>query len=200
MTTDAPPSGHDPCLDAMREQMARLEKFIARRFDELSMEINATAQQLDMAEQDISTRFGDIMKTLSAVSYSGSGDTMANAGVELEAVVAHTEQAANKIMDAADRINRRFYTRDDWADPQTRFHMIEDSKRDLQQILLACSFQDLVSQRIRKTLEQLNLVEERLSSTLTELGIPIQMTETNPAELVQASRGATQAEIDALFN
>lgn len=35
--------------DAMRQQLAAFEKFVARRFDEISMEINATSQLLDMA-------------------------------------------------------------------------------------------------------------------------------------------------------
>lgn len=190
----------DASVEAIREQLAKLEKFMARRFDEISMEINATAQQLDMAEQDIVGRFSGIMQTLSSISYSGTGDTAANAGVELEAVIVHTEQAATKIMDSVDKINARFAKKDDWVNAQTRFHMIEDSKRDLQSIMLACSFQDLVSQRIRKALESLNLIEEKLTTTLDQLGIPVHVSEEDTFKMAEANRGASQADIDALFN
>ncbi|HEY8963712.1 MAG TPA: hypothetical protein VIN59_04530, partial [Alphaproteobacteria bacterium] len=88
----------------MFEKLAKLETFIARRFDEISMEINATAQQLDMAEGGIASRFSEVLTVLSAVSHSGAGNTAANAGVELEAVIADTDNAATSIMDSAARI------------------------------------------------------------------------------------------------
>jgi len=39
---------NDSDNDALSTQLAAFEKFVARRFDEISMEINATSQLLDM--------------------------------------------------------------------------------------------------------------------------------------------------------
>lgn len=55
----------------------------------------------------IGKQFGDILQILGAISYSGDGKSQVNAGVELEAVIEDTENAANTILDAADRIAAR---------------------------------------------------------------------------------------------
>ena len=101
-------------------QLQAIEQFMARRFDEISMEINATSQQVDMAEEGIITRFSEILEILHAVSYSGDGKTPANAGVELDAVVDMTEEAANKILDAAGRINTKIHSEEDWDNKDAR--------------------------------------------------------------------------------
>lgn len=94
-------------VDSVAQRLSTIEQFIARRFDEISMEINATSQQVDMAEEGIIKRFAEILEILKAVSYAGDGSTAANAGVELDAVVEMTEQAANRILDAADHLTSR---------------------------------------------------------------------------------------------
>ena len=78
-------------IHAMKEQMDGMERFVRRRFDELSMEINATSQQLDMAEEGLAGRFSEVLSVISAISFSGNGLTAANTGVELEAVITDTE-------------------------------------------------------------------------------------------------------------
>ena len=44
-------------VDHIALQIKALEKFMARRFDEISMEINAATQLLGMAEDGIGERF-----------------------------------------------------------------------------------------------------------------------------------------------
>ena len=48
--------------DHIKDQIDTLERFIARRFDEISMEINATSQQVDMAETGITSKFSEILE------------------------------------------------------------------------------------------------------------------------------------------
>lgn len=182
-------------VSGVSSQLGAIETFIKRRFDELSMEINATAQQVDMAEEGIARRFGEILEILHAVSYSGDGSSAANTGVELEAVVEMTEQAANKILDAADRIADRINNRDAWQEDQNqRNENIEAMNEDIQKILMACSFQDLTGQRIKKTLENLKSIEERLSTALDKMGIEVQ---PDISEHIQTA--SSQDDIDALF-
>ena len=185
----------------INEKLAVMEKFIARRFDEISMEINATSQQVDMAEEGIAKRFGEILDIMSAISYHGEGQTQVNTGVELEAVIGDTEEAANKILDAADSIADLVREQDGWNDPEKREELLETIRDDVQNILLACTFQDLTGQRIRKTLENLHLIEERLSGTLDRLGIKIDVDKEHALENVSEGKvkAQSQDDIDALF-
>ena len=176
-------------------QLEAIETFIKRRFDELSMEINATAQQVDMAEEGIAKRFTEILEVLHAVSYSGDGTSSANTGVELEAVVEMTEQAANKILDSADRIADRLQESEKWEeDKQARTQNLNDISEDVEKILMACSFQDLTGQRIKKTLENLKSIEGRLSTALEKMGIEVHPDITDKVE-----KASSQDDIDALF-
>lgn len=189
-------SVEDVCtVDHIQMQLRAMEKFISRRFDEISMEINATAQQVDMAEDGIVKRFAEILEILSAISYSGGAGTSANTGVELEAIITDTEQAANTILDAADRISQ--YLDEDktgGVGGATR----EKIKADIQEILMACTFQDLTGQRIRNTLNNLHQIETRISSTFDRLGIKLQPDQDAIDQKVQ--KASSQEEIDAILS
>lgn len=184
-------------VDRVSSQLAAIETFVARRFDELSMEINATSQQVDMAEEGIGQRFAEILEILKAVSFSGDGNTPANAGVELDAVVEMTEKAATRILDAADRIGSR--VRGDLNDDQTRKAAADEIDKDIEEIFMACSFQDITGQRIRKTLENLKAIEDRLGSALDKIGVDVESAtvQSSPVEITQA---VSQDDVDALFN
>ena len=188
-------------MSSMQEQLIVMEKFVRRRFDEISMEINATSQQLDMAESGLENRFSEILSSMSAISFSGNGLTAANTGVELQAVIADTEEAANKILDAADRMSNRLLDESHLIDEDKRREFVLSMGADIQDILMACSFQDLAGQRIRKTLESLQVIEDQISTTLGELGIEVK---NDP--LAGGVRDSTenhahyQADIDALFS
>ncbi|PCJ98589.1 MAG: hypothetical protein COA45_07680 [Zetaproteobacteria bacterium] len=185
-------------VDTVNSQLSTLEEFIARRFDEISMEINASAQQADMAEDAITQRFSEILEVLSAINYKGSGDSAANTGVELEAVIEDTEKAANHILDAADRIVEYVSDEKDWDNEEKRNKLRERIQNDIQEILMACTFQDLTGQRIRNTLNNLHDIEERLSSTFERLGIDVKPSQEKIKErLVKA---ANQDDVDAMFD
>jgi chemotaxis protein CheZ len=176
------------------DQLATMQKFIARRFDEISMEINATAQQVDMAEEGITRRFAEILEVMKSISYSGDGTTAANTGVELAAVVDMTEAAANQILDAADRIATKMRDVPDWSNEDARKLVLENVQNDIEEIFMACSFQDITGQRIRKTLENLRSIEERLGSALEKMGINVETTMDRT--IVRAS---SQGDVDKLF-
>ena len=182
-------------------QIGQMETFIKRRFDEISMEINATSQQLDMAEEGLAGRFSEVLSVISAISFSGNGLTAANTGVELEAVITDTEEAANKILDAADRISQRIRTENQLTGEEARKRFLEETRSDVQDILMACTFQDLTGQRIRKTLESLQLIENKISTTLDELGIEVKVDPLAGGVRESTENHAhSQADIDALFS
>ena len=190
-------------LDDIDSRLEALETLIKRRFDEIATEINATSQQVDMAEEGFSRRFAEIFEVINAVSHQGEGKSQANAGVELEEVVNSTEDAANRIIDAADHISS--YLKDDnvWHDAQSRRKTIEAIEEQVQNIMLACEFQDLTSQRIHKALEHLSQIEKHLGTTAQRMGIDVedikQRSEKAGAELVEDSAKASQDDIDKMF-
>ncbi len=184
-------------VDTVNLQLQTLERFIARRFDEISMEINATAQQVDMAEDGIIRRFSEVLEILGAINYSGSGDSAANTGVELEAVIEDTEKAANNILDAADRIVDYVSDDHDWDSEKVREDMRSRIKNDIQEILMACTFQDLTGQRIRNTLNNLHSIEQRLSATFERLGIEVKPDQHIIEE--QVRKASSQADVDDIF-
>ena len=183
---------------AVEEQLSNLERFIARRFDEISMEINATSQMIDMAEEGASRRFHEMLGMLHAITHSGDGNTPANSGAELETVIGQSEKAVTRIMDASERINGHL------EDKEAKIGDVEEQiKAETHEILMACSFQDLTGQRIRTALENIRMIEERLSSTLSKFGIktddPQQKQKNNADDFIPDS-AASQGDIDALFD
>ncbi len=184
--------------DAVNSQLGVLEKFIARRFDEISMEINASAMQADMAEEGVSKRFSEILEVIGAINYDGEGSTAANTGVELQAVISETEKAANNILDAADRIAEHISDNKDWSDEAVRDKMRDNIKNDLQEILMACTFQDLTGQRIRNTLDNLHDIEEKLNTSFEKLGIEVKPSEKKLEE--NTYKAVDQGGVDALFD
>ncbi len=80
-------------------------------------------------------------------------DKIPRAGLELEAIVASTENATGTIMDAAEEIMSADPTADGYSDAVNEACM---------RIFEACSFQDITGQRITKVVATLTYIEERL--------------------------------------
>ncbi len=184
-------------------QIGQMETFIKRRFDEISMEINATSQQIDMSETDMAKRFGEIIGVINSISFSGDGTTPANTGVELEAVIAETAKAANTILDNCDKMNDLLYPEDTavLSTDEGREEYLNKLRDGVQNIMMACSFQDIAGQRIRKTLESISSLEDRITGALEGLGIGAENIKAAADESSQkvTQSGASQDDIDALF-
>lgn len=191
-------------LSSVSGQLEAIQQFVARRFDEISMEVNATSQQLDMSEDGVEQKFGEIFEVLKAISFSDGGDTPANTGVELDAVVETTEAAANKILDAAETISDAIMTTN-WDDEGVRKQTLDNMQNSIQDIIMACSFQDVTGQRINKTLENIRGIEDRLGGALKTMGIEVEDSGDTPVKPVvvegaETEKGASQDDIDALFD
>ena len=124
------------------------------------------------------------------------------AGMELDAIVQHTETATNTIMECAEAIMNA-----DSADEEAYKATVQDN---IMQIFEACSFQDITGQRISKVVQTLSHVELRLNELRELLGV----TEDDIATAASASpddgsamhgpalegEGIDQSEVDALFD
>ncbi len=178
------------------KQFEHLEDFIARRFDEISTEINATSQLIDMNDDVLKEKFSEVLQVLDAVSGYAEGSSSSNSGYELDAVVNETEKATNDIMDAADRIYKYLKKREDWENEIKREDLLDRARKDIDIIIMSCSFQDLTGQRIHKAVQNIKEAERRLAQILEDLGIEVNTVESLSNEL---STITTQQDIDALF-
>jgi chemotaxis protein CheZ len=140
----------------IRDEMDGLRTFLDRRIAELSTEIHATVQMVDFSEVNLSEQLSAIRQQIASVVAAPSAATR-NSGLELEAVVQATEEAANRIMEAAEAIG-------DWLrDGKHDTASMEVVNEKVSAIFEACSSQDVTGQRIRRAIQHLQQVEHMLT-------------------------------------
>ena len=145
----------------IRDEMGGLRTFVDRRIAELSAEIHATVQLVDFSETNLSGQLAEIRKQIANVIAAPTAATR-NSGLELEAVVQATEEAANRIMEAAEAIG-------DWLrDGKHDGTGLEAVNEKVNAIFEACSFQDVTGQRIRRAIQHLQHVENMLTDMAPE--------------------------------
>lgn len=128
-----------------------LRRFVDRRIAELSTEIHATVEMVDFSETNLTRELARMRQQLSRVVALPAAATR-NSGIELEGVIAATEEAANRILGAAEAI-REAAGKPDGA-PRI--------DAQVNAIFEACAFQDLTSQRIRRAIDQLRALDHML--------------------------------------
>jgi chemotaxis protein CheZ len=180
---------------AVRAEMAPLladfRSFVDRRFDEVSSEVHAVLEFFDLSGSNIQQQLGAMRQEISAVvtkDLSGQSD---NSGVELEAVVKITEEAANKIMEAAEAIAGRLEQAGAAGGEAGSAIMAQ-----LNSIFEACAFQDLTGQRVRRAIDRLATIENRLQLFAQHLD----KEETEVDRMAQAATTVRQDDIDRLLN
>lgn len=176
--------------DAIKAQIVPLfqdlRRFTDRRIAELSAEVHGAVQMVDFSETNLTAQLSgiqeQIVRLISVPSMSSR-----NSGLELEAVVAATETAANRIMEAAETIGD--WIREGKQDPEAFFAKIDT-------IFEACAFQDLTGQRIRRAIEHLEHVE----SVLAHMVDPNSPVRPEPPQTVQSNGSdLNQIDIDSLL-
>lgn len=177
----------DQIRAAVRAEVDDLRRFVDRRIAELSMEIHATVQLVDFSETNLSEKLASIHEQIANI-VAAPAQTTYNSGVELEAVVTATENAANQIMEAAEAISTWLQSGGDPASLSTVTEQVNA-------IFEACTFQDLTGQRIRRAIEHLQQVETMLTGMMHEA--PADDTPAAPTD--KAGPDLIQAEIDSLF-
>jgi chemotaxis protein CheZ len=188
----------------IRDEMGGLRTFVDRRIAELSAEINATVQLVDFSEVNLTGQLTEIRKQIAGV-IAAPTDATRNSGLELEAVVQATEEAANRIMEAAEAIG-------DWLRVgKNDAEGLKTVNEKVNAIFEACSFQDVTGQRIRRAIQHLQQVETMLTGMAPdEHGAPVEErlvvhAPYNGAGLVSAEESAAnpdlaQDAVDSLFD
>jgi len=176
-----------------------LRTFVDRRIAELSAEVSATVQLMDFSEEKLTEQIGKVHEQIASLVAIPAATTR-NSGVELEAVVQATENAANTIMEAAEAIQ-------DWIqsgrqDPES-LRALSDR---VNLIFEACSFQDVTGQRIRRAIQHLQHVENMLEGMVPAVAQPerqklqIATVQHTVQEEARSTPDLAQAEIDRLLN
>lgn len=145
---------------------------------------------------------------------ASEGDDKVNrASSELDAIVADTELATNKILASNENIesaiNKLNTTHHDDPDVQA---MSEDVALNVIEILEACNFQDITGQRITKVVNTLRYIEDRILAMISIWGVeafsdlPVEVDDEREGDdaLMNgpaiANEGISQEDIDALFD
>jgi chemotaxis protein CheZ len=157
----------DEVRDVVRAEVAdafgELKRFMDRRMAELSSEIHATVQMVGFSEHNLTGQLDRMHAQLSKLIALPSAATR-NSGFELEAVVQATEEAANRILGAAEAIRSLAMKR--FGDHPAVAAIVEQTHS----IFEACSFQDLTGQRIRRAIDQLQSIEGSLAEIVEHSG------------------------------
>lgn len=99
-------------------------------------------------------------------------DAVEAANIQLETIVATTEQATNTIMEATDEIEDLIGRGKAMAIGDTEIqNLFDDMSAKVIAIIEACSFQDLTGQRITKVIGTLRFIEERVVAMIDIWGI-----------------------------
>ena len=175
-----------PLFDDMR-------RFVDRRIAELSVEVHGATQLLGFSEENLTEQLNRLHEHVGNMLSAPSAATR-NSGMELEAVVAASEVAANQIMEAAEAINEVVRQ----AMPDTEAMRLVAAKIDA--IFEACSFQDLTGQRLRRAIEHLQHMESTLTGILAPPGSNHEVFHPQAPTVVSSGSDVSQADIDSLFD
>lgn len=180
---------------AIREECGgmfdELRRFVDRRVAEVSAEVHGAVQLVDFSEANLSGQIARIAEQVAQVVAAPAAATR-NSGVELEAVVQATEQAANRILEATEAISHWIATgsRDNAA--------LAEVARRVDTIMEACTFQDLTGQRIRRAIEHLQSVEAMLGG-LANPAAPPPVPAPRTLEVTGTGGDLVQDDIDRLM-
>jgi chemotaxis protein CheZ len=132
-------------------------------------------------------------------------------GEQLDAIVQATEQATNTIMESTEQsLNAVDELRQTNTDP-AQIALLDKIVGNGNEILEACSFQDITGQRVSKVVKSVTYVEERVNALIEVWGkdevakVEVEGDDKTEDEKLLAGpqlegKGLDQAAIDALFD
>lgn len=171
-------------VDAMQAFFGALDTTVYGEFRYIASYISRTKQEIS------NLRPNDIKE-----------ERIPRAGLELDAIIRHTEEATHNIMTSAEVIMAANPMEPGYGD------LVNDKILDIFQ---ACSFQDITGQRIRKVVETLEHIESRITRFVHVMGIEdaaIEETEEDRRRKrlllngpQMAGEAKEQDDIDAMFH
>jgi chemotaxis protein CheZ len=118
---------------------------------------------------------------------------------ELEAATAVSEQAAQKILAAAEDIDQAANTLSAALKSDSERDLAQDIRDRVIQIFEACNYQDLASQRVAKVAKTLHRIERHIAHVLNEPARDDTVPPAHGPRLPNDRGHFSQSDIDALF-
>jgi len=187
------PDAPDAVEQAVRQVLTSINGDLTPTETMLLGELEALAQEIQRAKREISAlSIGDISDSHIPVATD-----------ELDAVLAHTAEATNEILDCCEKLENTAPEL-----PEGPAAVVNDA---VTRIYEACSFQDITGQRIGKVVTALKAIEARLMRVTDRFGsvssAPAQPeapdTRTQGQQLANGPQlpgnASSQAEIDSLL-
>jgi chemotaxis protein CheZ len=184
-------------LASYRAQIEQCEK--------LKVELDLIHEAINRTKEEIALLYGT----------SFHGDEMAKVAGELGEVVGGTEQATQKILEAAEAIDQAAGALSKPTTPEQQLLIGEDIQDRVVGIFEACNFQDLTGQRISKVMATMKFIENHINVMMDIWGgvdaikkhaPAVADTRVGDARLLNGPKGADEAghvsqdDIDALFD
>ncbi len=191
---EAPPPGRDVIEDAVRQVLGSMAGDLTSTETLLLGELDALAQEIARAKREMAALQ---VQDINAQHIPGATD-------ELDAVMEHTAEATNEILDCCEALEKLGAGLA--AEPAAAVNAA------VTRIYEACSFQDITGQRIAKVVSALKNIEGRLhriserfgghASPIEEAAAPI-TPQTEGRALANGPQmpgsGSSQADIDSLL-
>src|SRR6267378_4883717 len=184
-------------LETYRAQIEQCEK--------LKVELDLIHNAINRTKREIAVLHGN----------SFDGEEMAKVNGELGAVVGGTEQATQRILEAAESIDQAATALSKVTSPDQQTLLSEEIQERVVSIFEACNFQDLTGQRISKVMTTMKFIENHITVMMDIWGgvdaikvhAPGAVDDRvgdarllNGPKLAGEAGHASQDDIDAMFN
>ncbi len=136
--------------------LSRIEKSIA---------VHREPTEIDRFRLDVLEMSKAIARTRAEIAAikpdDANGGGIVDASGELDSIVSATEAATSDILAAAERVQEAAWTLRESSADSALCDMLDERATE---IYMACSFQDLTAQRIRKVIDALGFLEKRVNA------------------------------------
>jgi chemotaxis protein CheZ len=183
-------------LATLAARLEAMHSFTIERIKEVRADVAGSVELNDMTSSEVLDKIGDL---LSQVTARPSFDDVGGPGQEIEAVIRLNAEAANRIMDAAERISESIDS--EGVPSEVRFAVLDH----VTAIFEACGFQDLTGQRIQRALKTLRSIEESMLGRKVADAPPDNKVDQTQVDQVFSDKTNNpikeigQSDIDALF-
>lgn len=207
MASPGAPAG-ETAAAASTEVVALLETYRAQieQCEKLKIELDLIHAAIAKTKQEIAALHGK----------SFDGNEMAKVTGELGAIVGGTEEATQRILEAAEEIDQAAGAIIKTDSPDQQARLCQDIQDRVVSIFEACNFQDLTGQRISKVMTTMRFIEHHINVMMDIWGgvdsikahaPPVLDEREGDARLLNGPRlrddddgHASQDDIDAMFN
>ncbi len=147
---------NEQILSEIKTLETRLEKLAVGNINVDGETPGTLLDQVERTKKEIAT----------LITQNTKDDRLATAARELQAVVRATEGATFSIIDIAERVNELLHDLKSHTGDSTIAATADEIAETTTDLYEACNFQDITGQRIRKVVNTLQFVEERLAAMI----------------------------------